>query len=386
MLRILELCAVDFTAYHLLRPLGTALRRAGHDVHFCCSPGDLLEALEREGFSVFPLPIARSYDAAKHLVSLARLYRFLRRTPFDVIHTHTPVAGLIGRLAARLAGVPRIVYTAHGFYFHEGMNPFVRRLFVSLERFGGRLSDLVLVQSEEDYREALRERIMPDERLVHIGNGVDPTLFGGREQIETAEAVRSALGLKDGPVVGFVGRIVREKGVVEFVRAAARVRRDHPNSEFVMVGAPLESDRDDCRGHVSQLAEELGIADALFFTGYRKDVPAILSLFDVFVLPSYREGMPRALLEAMASGIPVVASDIRGCREEVVDGVTGLLVPPRDHEQLGESISLLLDSGDRSRRMGEAARERVIERFDERKIVAHQVRLIEELAGERSEN
>ncbi len=385
MLRILELCAVDFTAYHLLRPLGDALRRAGHEVHFCCSPGDLLDELEREDFSVFALPIARSYDLSKHLVSLSRLHRFLRRTRFDVIHTHTPVAGLIGRVAARLARVPRVVYTAHGFYFHDGMRPSVRRLFVSLEKFGGRLSDLVLVQSEEDYREALSERIMPPERLVHIGNGVDPALFGGEGGAGAAAEARSLLGLREGPIVGFVGRIVREKGVMEFIRAAARVRENHPGAEFVMVGAPLESDRDDCWNHVSRLAEELGIAEALFMTGYRKDVPVLLSLFDVFVLPSYREGMPRSLLEAMASGIPVVASDIRGCREEVDEGVTGLLVPPRDHERLGEAISMLLDSKERSRRMGEAARERVIERFDERKIVARQVRLIEELAGHASE-
>jgi len=380
-LRILELCAVDFTAYHLLRPLGTALRRAGHEVHFCCSPGDLLDSLEEEGFSVYALPIARSYDLTKHLVSLWRLYRFLRRTRFDVIHTHTPVAGLIGRAAARFAGVPFVVYTAHGFYFHEGMSPPLRRLFVSLERFGGRLSDLVLVQSEEDYREALRERIMPHERLVHIGNGVDPTQFGGDIHAEAAAVARNALGLNDGPIIGFVGRIVREKGVMEFVRAAADVRRDHPKAEFVMVGAPLVSDRDDCWMHVYDLAEELGIAEALFMTGYRKDVPVLLSLFDVFVLPSYREGMPRALLEAMASGVPVVASDIRGCREEVEVGVTGFLVPTRDHERLGEAISKLLDSSARARRMGEAARERVAERFDERRIVSHQVRLLEELAG-----
>jgi glycosyltransferase involved in cell wall biosynthesis len=148
-----------------------------------------------------------------------------------------------------------------------------------------------------------------------------------------------------------------------------------------MVGAPLESDRDDCWTHVWELAKELGISGALHMTGYRKDVPVLLSLFDLFVLPSYREGMPRALLEAMASGIPVVASDIRGCREEVEEGLTGLLVPPRDHERLAEAISLLLDSSERARRMGKAARERVAERFDERRIVSLQVRLFEELAG-----
>lgn len=382
MVNVLQLCAVDFTAYHLLRPLGIALRDAGYEVTFCCSPGEGLDLLEKEGFEVAPVPISRSYNIFHHLLSFVRLIRLLRRRRFTVVHVHTPVAGLIGRIAARIAGVPVIVYTAHGFYFHEGMKGVVRKLFVLLERFGGMLSDLIFVQSEEDWNEALRERVAPGRKLVHIGNGVDPSLFGPEIYSVERKNLRRELDIGDGPVLGFVGRIVREKGAIEFVRAAASVKALYPSARFVMVGAPLESDRDDCWGEVNRLRVELGLGSDLVLAGYRKDVPVILTLFDAFVFPSYREGMPRALLEAMATGLPVVATDIRGCREEVVDGVTGLLVPPRSHEAISEALKRLLGSPDTLAAMGRAARKRVLERFDERKIVVFQVERLAGLVGD----
>lgn len=386
MANVLQLCAVDFTAYHLLMPLGVELRRAGHDVTFCCAAGEGLDLLQKEGFRTAVIPFSRNYNLVSHAISLARLYRLLRKERFDIVHCHTPVAGLIGRVAARFARVPIVVYTAHGFYFHEGMGSVSRRVFVSLERFGGSLTDMIFVQSEEDFGDAIEEHIIDPERLLHIGNGVDPTIFGTEANAAVRDGLAVEFGLSGGPVIGFVGRIVREKGVVEFVKAAAEVKKDFPESRFIMIGAPLESDRDDCWALVERLRGELGLDGSLIMTGYRKDVPALMSLMDIFVLPSYREGMPRALLEAMATGLPVVATDIRGCREEVVEGTTGYLVPPRDHLPLASAVVKLLGSGELASAMGRAARERVTDRFDERVIVRLQVQMLEKLEGVKREN
>jgi glycosyltransferase involved in cell wall biosynthesis len=381
--RILELCAVDFTAYHLLRPLGIGLRDAGHDVTFCCSPGEGLDLLREEGFGVEAIPISRNYNVAHHARSFAALVAFMRRSRFSIIHAHTPVAGLIGRGAAKLAGVPGIVYTAHGFYFHEGMSKPVHVFFAGLERFAASFTDIIFVQSEEDWDEARRLKIAPAEKLVHIGNGVDPMKFG--KEIHAAAAARfiGDHGLGGAPVVGFVGRAVREKGAIEFVRASAIVKRSVPGAKFVMVGRPLESDRDSCWNEINRLRDELGLGADLILTGYRRDVPAIFAAFDLFALPSYREGMPRALLEAMATGLPVVATSIRGCREEVVNGATGILVPPRDHKALAAAMTKLLLSRGLRAAMGEGGRSRVLARFDERKIVALQVDLLNRLADKR---
>jgi glycosyltransferase involved in cell wall biosynthesis len=379
--RILELCAVDFTAYHLLRPLGVALRNAGHDVVFCCSPGEGLDLLRTDGFAVEAIPFSRSWNVARHARSFGALLPFLRRSRFDVVHVHTPVAGLIGRGAARLAGVPCVVYTAHGFYFHEGMPKPVHAFFAALERSAAAVTDLIFVQSEEDWADALRLRIAPRGKLIHIGNGVDPDRFGFALHARAAARFREEHALGEAPVVGFVGRAVREKGAIEFVRAAAIVKRSAAGTKFVMVGEPLASDRDSCWEEMARLRDELGLGADLVLAGYRRDVPAILAAFDLFVLPSWREGMPRSLLEAMATGLPVVATAIRGCREEVVDGVTGVLVPPRDHGALASAIEGILPAPERRAAMGEAGRRRVIERFDERAIVARQVDLIGRLAA-----
>lgn len=383
-MRVLQVCAVDFTAYHLLRPLGLDMRRAGLEVSFCCSPGEGLDLLASDGFETFAVPVSRNLDPLAHSVSLARLTKIIRRGRFDVVHTHTPVAGLLGRVAARLAGVPSVVYTAHGFYFHEGMGRLSRSVFSAVERFGAALSDLVFVQSEEDREEAVRSGIAPPEKLVHIGNGVDPELFGPAIEAGESEKARVELGLRGSPVIGFTGRIVREKGAVEFARAAEILARRFPGSSFLMIGAPLASDRDDCLQAISDLVRRSGLSGRLHMTGYRRDVPVLLSLMDLFLMPSYREGMPRSLLEAMASGLPVVATDIRGCREEVVDGVTGMLVPPRDHEALAEAAGSVLSDPDKARSMGRAGRARVLERFDERRITRMQTDIIIGLSSRKS--
>lgn len=380
-MKIIQICAVDFTAYHLLRPLGLALRDSGYEVSFCCSPGEGLDRLEQEGFSVFRIPISRSYNIFSHTVSLFRLYSLMRREDFDIVHTHTPVAGLLGRIAAKVAGVPWIVYTAHGFYFHEDMRGVLRSVMRSIERFGASISNLIFVQSGEDLEEAAKSGIAPVKKLVHIGNGVDPAIFGREVNAEAAAAVREELGIEGGPVIGFTGRIVREKGAVEFVKAAGIVSRKMPGAMFIMIGAPLESDRDGCFTEIESLVESEGLSGRLVMTGYRNDVPVILSLLDLFAMPSYREGMPRSLLEAMASGLPVVATDIRGCREEVVDGETGLLVPPRDYYALGEAVLKILSDGDLAAGMGRAGRERVLDHFDERTVTGLQVERLDSLTG-----
>ncbi len=231
----------------------------------------------------------------------------------------------------------------------------------------------VFVQSGEDLEEAVESRIAPVEKLVHIGNGVDPSLFGREANASAAAVLREELGIDSAPVAGFTGRIVREKGAVEFVKAAGIVSRELPGSMFIMIGAPLESDRDGCLAEIEGLVQSEGLSGRLVMTGYREDVPAILSLLDLFAMPSYREGMPRSLLEAMASGLPVAATDIRGCREEVVDGETGLLVPPRDHYALGEAMLKILSDADMSAGMGRAGRQRVLDHFDEHRVTRLQV-------------
>lgn len=373
---ILQLCAVDFTARHFLLPLMRAQRAAGFDVHLACSPGEYVSGIAAEGFPVYPLPFERSFNLWAHGRAYYRLTRLLASRRFTVVHAHTPIAAMIARPAARRSGVPLVLYTAHGFYFHEAMRPAVKQAHIWLERTAQRYADYLFTQSTEDLETALREGIAPRERAMAIGNGVDLERFGAeRFAPEVLQKIRRELGLDDadGPIVIMIGRLVREKGYFEFLRAFAQVRKDYPTARALLVGEALASDHDDSARAIRQEAKALGLSQSVIFTGLRGDVPRILALGDIFCLPSWREGMPRSIIEAMASGLPVVATDIRGCREEILDGKTGFLVPVRDSQALSVALRQLTGNAELRRKMGEAGRRRAADYFSEAKVIERQM-------------
>ena len=374
-MKVCQLCAVDFTLEKFLLPLVDGMRAEGWDVVAVCSEGSAVPRLRERGYRVETVSIARSMNPFSALRALLGLLRLFRRERFDVLHAHTPVAALIGRLAARMAGIPLVVYTAHGFYFHEGMAPRQYRLFVALERLAGRWTDLLFTQSAEDARTAVAEGIMPAARVLAIGNGVDAGRFFPAAA-EPSAAVRAALGIAaDAYVVGMVGRLVREKGVGEFLAAARILAARYPALCFLLVGERLPSD------HAAGVADEFAAAraalgDRLVTPGLRDDIPQMMQAMDLFCLPSWREGMPRTIIEAMMMSRPVVATDIRGSREEVVDGETGLLVPVRSPDELAAAIERFVRDPGWGRRLGAAGRERALRLYDEAAVVAVQLERI----------
>lgn len=382
-MRVLHMCAVDFTVWHFIRPLARKLHEAGYDVSICCGRGDYFAQLEQQGFRMIENPISRSANVVSHFASLWRTYRLLRKERFDVVHVHTPIAALVGRIAASLARVRVKIYTAHGFYFHENMRPLAYKLVVALERVGGWCGDFTMTVSREDEMAAIRLGLAHVGKIETIYNGVDtqlldPSRFSESERL----ALRQELGIGGkAPVIGFVGRLVREKGIFEFFEAAAEVLERHPEARFLVVGAPLASDRDQLSGEMHERVRQLGLESALVFTGLVPDTTRYLSIMDAFCLPSYREGMPVSLLEAMAMELPCIATDVRGCREEVVNGSTGWLVPARDSGSLADRMTWLLDNPTEAAEMGRAGRRRVQEMFDEQKVLQHELAIYQRLTG-----
>lgn len=373
-LKILQLCAVGFTVKNFLRPLIDFLGAKGCDVTVCCAPDEYGDELRAAPFGYFPLKIERSMNALAHLRAANELTQFLRRERFDVVHVHTPVASLIGRFAARRARVPLVFYTAHGFYFHDAMPPLKRSFHIALERWGGRRTDFLFTQSDEDRQTAIRTGIMPADRIKTIGNGVDMTRFDpARIPPGELAARRAEFGIPDGaPVIGIIGRLVREKGYVEFFQAARLVAAKHPNAHFLIIGSALQSDHDGAKGEIEAALEAAGVRARTNFAGLRTDIPELLSLCSVYTLPSWREGMPRSIIEAMAMARPVVATNIRGCREEVVEGETGHLIPVKNAPALAAALLRILDDPPRAQAMGQAGRKRALELFDEKVVLERQ--------------
>lgn len=377
-LRVCQLCAVDFTLEHFLLPLIDGMRDAGWEVTAVCSDGPAIPRLRERGYDIETIHIERSFNLLRHIGSIHALVKLFKVRHFDVVHVHTPVAALIGRIAARIAGVQTVVYTAHGFYFHDEMSAWKRRIFVWLEKLGGTCTHLLFTQSEEDARTAEIERLAPPGRILAIGNGVNPALFDP-DKVSDGRAMRQQLGIPDGAfVVGIIARMVREKGVGEFLQAAIAVAAKNQSVCFLMVGERLNSD------HAGNVAVELVqatsvLASRLIVTGARSDIPELLAAMDVFCLPSWREGMPRTIIEAMMMSRPVVATNIRGSREEVVPGETGYLVPTRDPQALAEAFLRCAADIGAMREMGMRGRQRALQLYDERRVVALQIKQIKDL-------
>jgi lipopolysaccharide/colanic/teichoic acid biosynthesis glycosyltransferase/glycosyltransferase involved in cell wall biosynthesis len=378
--KVLQVTAADVTVKKLLMPLIDRLIAEGYQVHVACTEGDYVPGLRTQGYTIHNIGIQRKINPISNLKSLWNLYRLMKRERFDIVHVHTPVAAALGRVAAWMAGTPVIIYTAHGFYFHDNMSAWVRRLIIWAEKFLCRTTHLVFTQSHEDAVNAVREGICSDDRVICIGNGIDIRCFTNQ-----SNRTRTNLGLSpEDKVVGFVGRLVGEKGILELIEAMRPVVKTIPEAKLLIVGDRLDSDRDKkTKQVIANLLADDDLASHILFTGFIDEVPKAMAALDLFVLPSHREGMPRTIIEAMASGKPVIATNIRGCREEVVPGVTGLLVPVKDPAALAIAIISLLSDPRLARQMGDEGRRRAYEFFDERMMLDKQIRAYEEIACER---
>lgn len=369
-MKICQLCNLDFTLYHFLLPLMRAMRDAGHEVVGVCADGAFAARVREEGFRVETVSIHRNFNLLKHIATARELKRLFVKEQFDIVHVHNPVASLVGRFAAWRAGVPRIVYTAHGFYFHEHMPFWKRQAFISLEWLAGRVTDVLFTQAEEDAKTARAFRLIRGATIKAIGNGVDVKRFHPASSDAARKKTRRDTGSGDNrPVIMCIGRLVAEKGIPELIEAMKSV-----DADLWLVGERLKSDH---AASVDKVLEAVSIDNGLkrnvHLLGYRADIPDLMRATDIFVSASHREGMPRSIIEAMMCALPVVATNIRGSREEVVDGETGFLVDVNDPDALAHALSSLADDPGLRRRLGKAGQKRALELYDERKVIARQI-------------
>jgi glycosyltransferase involved in cell wall biosynthesis len=336
------------------------------------SEGSLQEEVRARGIPLTIEPaLVREIRPAKDLLAVVRLARFIRRSRYAIVHTHSSKAGVLGRWAAWLAGTPIIVHTVHGWGHHERQHPLARRFYILLEQVTQRITDKLIVVSPRNIEKGLADGIATPAKYVTIRSGIELDRF--RRPARPREAVRAELGIPlDAPVVGTVTRLSPQKAPLDFVTAAAQVAASRPNAHFVVVGdGPL-------RAEVESRVAAAGLAGRFHLTGLRRDVPDLLHSFDVFALTSLWEGLPRVLIQAMAAGLPVVATAVDGSAEAVEDGVNGLLTPPGDPQALAAALLRLLGDPALAAQMGAAGQERAGE-FGARKMVGDIAALYETL-------
>jgi glycosyltransferase involved in cell wall biosynthesis len=358
-LKIIEVTNVDFSLRHFLLPLMRAMRARGHEVIGVCADGPLLGIPRAEGFRIVTPRLERTTSPLAHWRAFRDLVRLFRDERPDLVHAHMPISGFLARMAAWWVGVPRIAYTCHGFWFNfPGSWPRAVVGF-AMEWLAAHVTDVFLTVSEAEANDARRLHI--HRNAIAIGNGRDPARFCPDQAAR--QRIRAELNTLDEQVVILaVSRLVWHKGYPELAEAMGSL----PDAALWVVGERLTSDRGP---DMAALLRNAGLGDRIRLLGYREDIPALMAAADIFTLPSRFEGLPMSIIEAMLTGLPVVATNVRGPAEQVLPEATGLLVPPGDAPSLAAALGRLASDATLRAVMGDAGRVRALERYDEAMVI-----------------
>lgn len=331
--------------------------KKGYEVTLVTGPplgpeGSLVGKAEKKGLHLIMVPgLRREINPWRDLLTFIKLYRLIKKGNYDIVHTHSSKAGILGRLAARLAGTKVIVHTIHGLPFHEYQSRGINCFYILCERLASLFTDKIITVAEVMTRKALAAKLAPKERFITIYSGMELDKFLEPE-VEAADK-KKQIGIKpDVPVVGKIARLFPLKGHKYLLEAAAEVAGVYPQVRFLLVGDGILRER------LEKQAEELGIREKVIFAGLvpPEEIPQLLSVMDIVVHTSLREGLARVLPQALAGGKPVISFDIDGAAEVVREGETGYLVPAKNSKRLAEVIIDLLGDKKKAKKMGEAGK------------------------------
>lgn len=373
-MKFVFLSHLDVNLYLFRLPIMQALVDKRHEVVALCPYGDVSQHFAEHGVSVVHYSIKRSgLNPFREAAVIWRLDRIMRNLRPDVLHTFTAKPNIYGTLAGRMARVPVIHNLVEGlgsFYVEDSLrNRCVRTCMEGLYAITCRLSDSTVFVNRDDADHFLAHRLVPQHKMRIIRSvGIDTQIF--KPGMHDVSAVRRELGLvSSSRVVLMVARAIWHKGLAEYIDAARRLRTQYPDAVFLLAG-------DVDQGNPSSATREFLLNQPhVRWLGPRTDIAELTALCDVYVLPSYREGVPRTLLEAASMAKPIVTTEAVGCREVVEDGINGILVPVRDSQALARGIATLLDDKALRERMGQAGREKAVREFDVRHVVQQYLEL-----------
>ena len=366
--RILFIATVDSHIYYFHLPFMNVLKNMGYEVEVACSDTGFTDNIIQNGFKVYNIPFSRNPLSFLNIKSFFMLLYLMKKRKYIMIHTHTPVSSFLGRIAAKIAAVPHVVYTVHGFHFHEYGGRVKNFVYYRLEKFAGKFTDVLITINKDDFRVANKKKMIPRGRVVYIkGVGVDTNVFNSKRfNEEFKKNYREKLGIMINDfVIIFVAELTREKNVYDMVECLPLIHTD--NIKLLIVGDGK------LRKNLEIYIARRNLTKQVIFLGRRNDIPELLYISDVFVMTSFREGLPKSMLEAMSMEKPVVAYDIRGVRDLVTNNVNGFLVPFKDVNNLAEKILFLYNNPITKIKMGENGR-KIIEREFSSQIIIKRMR------------
>lgn len=310
--------------------------------------------------------LVRDISPINDIKALFNIYKVIKKNQYDIVHTHIAKAGVLGRLAAKIAGVPYIVHGIHGITFPKTINPFLRFLFKSIEKFCGRFTDVFIPVGEDIKQKYLNAGIGKPEQYYTIYSGMELDRFykAGNYSKDKINKIKNELGItEDEIVVGNVSKIQKRKGYKYYLEVANKLVKQYKNVKFLIVGSgPHEHE-------IKRQTKEMKLNENVIFTGYRTDVENMFAIFDIKVLTSLWEGLPRVLVQAAAVGKPIVSFDVDGVWEIVENGKNGFIVPMKDIDAMTEKIKILIENETLRKKMGQFSREKVSNLWSVEKMV-----------------
>jgi glycosyltransferase involved in cell wall biosynthesis len=370
-MRICRIATIPFSLIHNLGGQLDAIVEAGHELDLVCSRGPGFEDLEqRSGVTVHAIEMPRMISPIADFVALVRLWSLYRRGNFDIVHSTTPKAGLLSALAGLLAGVPLRLHTFTGQPWATLSGP-LRWLARMSDRLVIRLNTQCYADSPSQRDFLIAEGLCRADQVKVLGAGsiagVDVTKIKQAARRYPAAETKAALSIPaHAAVIAFIGRVTRDKGIVELIKAFERVLRQYPDCHLVIVG-PLEPERDALPADILKTIHD---HPRIRLTGYQPAPEKYLAAADLLCLPSYREGFGNVVIEAAALRVPTVGTSIVGLEDSVVDGETGLLVPPKNEAALADALICLLSDAGKKEKMGRAAEIRTINLFSASRVNA----------------
>lgn len=328
--------------------------------------GSLLKQAQEKISDFVVLPtLRRNINLFLDLISFFRLYIFIKKRGFDIVHTHSSKAGILGRIAAKLANVPTIVHTVHGLPFFKEQNFFLNYVYLNLEKFTCRFTDKIICVSQQLINTSVKAGLGPEEKFVKIYSGIDLTLF--KENPDACRSLKRKLHIpEDCLVIGKIARFFFLKGHEYLLEAAVKIKPEIPNLRILLIGDGVLKDK-----FIEQV-QKLGLEKNVVFVGLLppEKIPYYIQIFDVLAHTSLHEGLPRVVVQGFALGKPAVCFDIDGARDIVMDNINGFLIEPKNIIQLSMRLIELLKNKKKAEKMGQEGKQIVMENFSAEGMVA----------------
>jgi len=352
-IKVAHAATIDGSIHGILSGKLKGLIEKGYEIHAISSPGRYEDKIRQRQIHFHPILIKRNISPFHDMMAILKMIRLFRKEKFHIVHTHTAKAGFVGRVAATLAGVPVIVHTSHGLPFYEGQGFLQFNLYKVLEKVASKCCHAVFSQNHEDMEIMKKYRIASADRIHYEGNGVNVRELDRVARLTDPVELRERLGLHGRLVIGYYARLESVKGHLFFLKGFKAAADRFEGAVCLMAGeGPMEEP-------IRDAINKLGLNGQVRLLGFREDIPSLLTITDILVLTSKKEGIPRVVMEAMALGVPVIATNVLGNRELIRDRETGLLVPYGDEKALGEALTELMGNPEMRHRYGSAGRKRI---------------------------